>query len=202
MIIKTAEFLMSNTDFKKCPEAVLNEYAFIGRSNVGKSSLINMLTNHAGLAKISSSPGKTRLINHFIINKSWYLVDLPGYGYAKISKTMRVKFRRMIDNYILKRENLITLFVLVDSRHAPQKIDVEFLNWLGSKGVPFCIVFTKSDKIGVNVLKKSIATYEEELLKSWESLPPTFISSSINGKGKEEILEYIDSLNKTINASK
>ncbi len=202
MIIKTAEFLMSNTDFKKCPEAVLNEYAFIGRSNVGKSSLINMLTNHAGLAKISSSPGKTRLINHFIINKSWYLVDLPGYGYAKISKTMRVKFRRMIDNYILKRENLISLFVLVDSRHAPQKIDVEFLNWLGSKGVPFCIVFTKSDKIGVNVLKKSIATYEEELLKSWESLPPTFISSSINGKGKEEILEYIDGLNKTINASK
>ncbi|MDD2386303.1 MAG: ribosome biogenesis GTP-binding protein YihA/YsxC [Bacteroidales bacterium] len=200
MQIKTAEFLMSNTDLKKCPEANLNEYAFIGRSNVGKSSLINMLTNNSGLAKTSSTPGKTQHLNHFLINKSWYLVDLPGYGYAKMPKTLRAKFKSMIESYILKRTNLVALFVLIDCRHPAQKIDIEFLNWLGNNAVPFSLVFTKSDKLGVNSLSKSIDEYKLELLKYWETLPQIFVSSSVKVIGKEEILDYISELNKIIDA--
>lgn len=200
MIIKTAKFLMSNTDYKKCPKPDINEYAFIGRSNVGKSSLINMLTNHSSLAKISSTPGKTQLINHYMINDEWYLVDLPGYGFAKISKTMRAKFKKMINQYIKERENLVLLFVLIDSRHAPQKIDLEFINWLGENNVPFCLIFTKSDKLGVNALKKSIDAYKKKLGEYWETLPDSIISSSVNKNGKQDILDYIDNLNETINA--
>ena len=200
MLVKTAEFLMSNTDYTKCPQTEKNEFAFIGRSNVGKSSLINMLTNHKKLAKISSSPGKTQLINHFIINDDWYLVDLPGYGYAKVSKKMRAKFSVMISDYVTKRENLITMFVLIDCRIEAQKNDIEFINWLGEKNIPFSIVFTKADKLGVNALEKNIAKYRKELLNYWETLPVNFVSSAETGLGKDEILEYIDSLNKTINA--
>jgi len=200
MIIKTAKFLMSNTDYKKCPSPDLNEYAFIGRSNVGKSSLINMITDNKSLAKISSNPGKTQMINHFIINENWYLVDLPGYGFAKISKKMRAKFRKMIDDYILNRQNLVSIFVLIDSRHDAQKIDLEFINWLGSQGVPFGIIFTKADKLGVNALKKQIDKYRETLAEYWETLPPNFISSSVTKRGKEEILSYIEDLNTKINA--
>ena len=200
MIIKTAKFLMSNTDYKKCPSPDLNEYAFIGRSNVGKSSLINMITDNKSLAKISSNPGKTQMINHFIINEKWYLFDLPGYGFAKISKKMRAKFRKMIDDYILNRQNLVSIFVLIDSRHDAQKIDLEFINWLGSQGVPFGIIFTKADKLGVNALKKQIDKYRETLAEYWETLPPNFISSSVTKRGKEEILSYIEDLNTKINA--
>ncbi|MDD2634679.1 MAG: ribosome biogenesis GTP-binding protein YihA/YsxC [Bacteroidales bacterium] len=200
MQIKTAEFLMSNTDLKKCPEANLNEYAFIGRSNVGKSSLINMLTNNTNLAKTSSTPGKTQHLNHFLINKSWYLVDLPGYGYAKLPKTLRAKFKNMIEGYILKRTNLVSLFILIDSRHPAQKIDVEFLNWLGNNAVPFSIIFTKSDKLGVRSLEKNIDDYKSELLKYWENLPQIFVSSAVKGVGKQEILDYIAKLNKIIDA--
>ncbi|MDD4149928.1 MAG: ribosome biogenesis GTP-binding protein YihA/YsxC [Bacteroidales bacterium] len=198
MQIKTAEFLMSNTDLTKCPEANLNEYAFIGRSNVGKSSLINMLTNNAGLAKTSSTPGKTQHINHFMINKSWYLVDLPGYGYAKLPKTLRAKFKSMIEGYIFQRTNLVTLFVLIDSRHPAQKIDIEFISWLGNNSVPFSLIFTKCDKLGVNNLEKSLADYKLELLKYWENLPQIFVSSSVKGIGKDDILKYISELNKTV----
>jgi len=198
MQIKTAEFLMSNTDFTNCPEANLNEYAFIGRSNVGKSSLINMLTNNAGLAKISSTPGKTQHINHFLINKSWYLVDLPGYGYAKLPKTLRAKFKSMIEGYIFHRTNLVTLFVLIDSRHPAQKIDIQFISWLGNNSVPFSLIFTKCDKLGVNNLENSLADYKLELLKYWEDLPQIFVSSSVRGIGKDDILKYISELNKTV----
>lgn len=201
MIIKTAKFLMSNTDIKKCPPADRNEYAFIGRSNVGKSSLINMLTNHGKLAKISSSPGKTQTINHFLINDEWYLVDLPGYGYAKCSKTLRAKFKAMIETYILKRSNLVNLFVLIDSRHDAQTIDLEFINWLGSNGVPFSIVFTKADKSGVNALRTQLNKYENKLLEYWENLPVRFVTSAVEKTGKEDILNYIEDLNKQINAS-
>ncbi len=200
MQIKTAEFLMSNTDLKKCPEANLNEYAFIGRSNVGKSSLINMLTNNSGLAKTSSTPGKTQHINHFLINKSWYLVDLPGYGYAKMPKTMRAKFKSIIESYILKRTNLVSLFVLIDSRHPAQNIDIEFINYLGNNAVPFSLIFTKSDKLKTNILLKNLEDYKLELLKYWENLPKIFVSSSVKGIGKEEILQYISELNKIIDA--
>ena len=198
MQIKTAEFLMSNTDFTNCPEANLNEYAFIGRSNVGKSSLINMLTNNAGLAKISSTPGKTQHINHFLINKSWYLVDLPGYGYAKLPKTLRAKFKSMIEGYIFHRTNLVTLFVLIDSRHPAQKIDIQFISWLGNNSVPFSLIFTKCDKLGVYNLENSLADYKLELLKYWEDLPQIFVSSSVRGIGKDDILKYISELNKTV----
>jgi len=194
MIIRTAEYLLSNTDYKKCPENDVKEFAFIGRSNVGKSSLINMLTNNKGLAKISSSPGKTQKINHFLINKSWYLVDLPGYGFAKVSKVMREKFQKMINDYVLFRPNLVCLFVLIDSRIPPQKIDVDYVNWLGVNSIPFAIIFTKTDKLGKNTLSSNMETYKNELLKSWETLPEIFLSSSENGTGKEEILAYIDNL--------
>ncbi|MCF0206626.1 MAG: YihA family ribosome biogenesis GTP-binding protein [Bacteroidales bacterium] len=194
MLIKNAQYLMSNEDYRKCPAPNMPEFAFIGRSNVGKSSLINMLTSNSKLAKTSSSPGKTQKINHFMINSSWYLVDLPGYGYAKVSKTQRDVFRRMIEGYILNRPNLVNLFVLIDSRHEPQKIDVEFINWLGTSRVPFTIIFTKADKLGVNALKANIDAYKAHLLEYWESLPDMIVSSAVSRMGQEEILSYIEKL--------
>lgn len=198
MIIKSAEFIISNSDFRKCPQDGKPEYAFIGRSNVGKSSLINMLTNRKGLAMTSSTPGKTMLINHFLINDQWYLVDLPGYGYARRGKEGREKIRRIIEDYILEREQLMNLFVLIDSRHEPQMIDLEFMEWLGENGVPFSIVFTKSDKQGPAKLNLNIDVYKEKLLESWEELPPIFITSSEKKQGREELLNYIGSIDKNL----
>ncbi len=194
MEIKKAEFTQSSSKVGQCPNTELKEFAFIGRSNVGKSSLINMLTGRKALAKTSSSPGKTRLINHFIINDAWYMVDLPGYGYAKVSKNTRNQFGKLIRSYISQREQLFLLFVLIDVRHQPQKIDLEFMELLGEQGVPFHIIFTKSDKISSSQLKSNIKHYEEELLKDWEEVPRYFVSSSAKKRGKEEILEYIDDL--------
>jgi GTP-binding protein len=196
MLIKSAEFIISNTDFRKCPQDGKPEYAFIGRSNVGKSSLINMLTNRKGLAMTSSTPGKTLLINHFLINDAWYLVDLPGYGYARRGKEGREKIRALIEDYILGREEMSNLFVLIDSRHEPQQIDLEFMEWLGENGVPFGIVFTKADKLGSGRLQLNISSYKDKLLESWEELPPIFITSSEKGKGREELLDYIEKINR------
>jgi GTP-binding protein len=198
MKIKTAEFVISNTDIKKCPTDNLPEYAFIGRSNVGKSSLINMLTERKSLAKISSTPGKTQLINHFIINDNWYLVDLPGYGYAKVSKISRKKFEKFIWDYIEKREQLINLFVLIDSRHEPLKIDIDFMNKLGQKGIPFSIVFTKIDKLSSSKLSKNLNNYKKKLLVNWEMLPKIFTTSASSKIGRIEILNYIDEINKSL----
>lgn len=195
MIIKTAKFLISNTNLELCPKPNLPEYAFIGRSNVGKSSLINMLTNHKKLAKISTKPGKTRLINHFLINEEWYLVDLPGYGYAKVSKTDRKNWKIFINKYIQNRQNLVCLFVLIDSRIEPQKIDLEFMEWLGIKKFPFAMVFTKSDKLSSSKIDSNVAHYKNKMLKSWEVMPQYFVSSAIKKTGKKEILEYIENLN-------
>lgn len=195
MEVKEALFVMSNTDVEKCPAPNKPEYAFIGRSNVGKSSLINMLTKKKGLAKISGRPGKTQLINHFLINKEWYLVDLPGYGYAKVPKAERMKWEKFIRKYILKRENLFCLFVLIDIRHSAQKVDLDFMQWLGISEVPFTIIFTKADKLKPTELEAQVKAYEEEMFKTWEMLPEYFISSSETGLGKEEILEYIDEIN-------
>ena len=194
MQIKTAQYLMSNDDFRKCPKPDMPEFAFIGRSNVGKSSLINMLTSNSKLAKTSASPGKTQKINHFVINNSWYLVDLPGYGYAKVSKSQREVFRKMIEGYILNRQNLVNFFVLVDCRLEPQQIDVEFINWLGANRVPFTIIFTKSDKIGTNVLASKIDAYKEHLLQTWETLPDILVSSAVSKMGQDEILDYIQNI--------
>lgn len=199
MIIKSAEFVISNTDYNKCPQDNKPEYAFIGRSNVGKSSLINMLSNRKNLAMTSSKPGKTMLINHFIINNEWYLVDLPGYGYAQRGKKERGKFKSMIHEYISKRSQLINLFVLIDSRHEPQAIDTEFIVWLGDKEVPFSIVFTKIDKLSKSKLTDNINAYKKKLLESWEELPPIFITSSEKKIGGEDILKYIDEINISIN---
>lgn len=196
MIIKSAKFEISNTDVTKCPQGTRHEYAFIGRSNVGKSSLINMLTQHSSLAKTSQTPGKTLLINHFLINDEWYIVDLPGYGYASRSKESREKLKYIIESYIMRREQMTNLFVLVDSRHKPQKIDMEFMQWLGENGVPFSIVFTKLDKLGLNVGKANIGMYKQSLLEYWEELPPIFESSSVDGRGRDAILGYIEQLNK------
>lgn len=196
MIINSARFVVSNTDVKKCPPDNRHEYAFIGRSNVGKSSLINMLTGRKGLALTSATPGKTMLINHFLVNDSWYIVDLPGYGYAQRGKSSRDNLRRIIESYILERMQMTTLFVLIDSRHAPQKIDMEFFEWLGENGVPFSIVFTKVDKLSREAAKRNINSYCDSLLESWEELPPVFITSSETKAGKEEILNYIEQLNK------
>ena len=196
MIIKSAKFEISNTDVTKCPQGTRHEYAFIGRSNVGKSSLINMLTQHSSLAKTSQTPGKTLLINHFLINDEWYIVDLPGYGYASRSKESREKLKYIIESYIMRREQMTNLFVLVDSRHKPQKIDMEFMQWLGENGVPFSIVFTKLDKLGLNVDKANIGLYKQSLLEYWEELPPIFESSSVYGRGRDAILGYIEQLNK------
>ena len=191
MIIKSAEFIVSNSDHMKCPDGGNPEFAFIGRSNVGKSSLINMITNRKGLAMTSSKPGKTTLINHFLINNQWYLVDLPGYGYARRSKEGREKLREIIEDYILEREQLVNLFLLVDVRHEPQQIDIEFMEWLGENEVPFSIVFTKADKIGPVRLKSNVEAYKAKLLESWEELPPVFVTSSEKKQGREEILNYI-----------
>ena len=198
MHIKSAKFVISNTDVRKCPEGKLPEYAFIGRSNVGKSSLINMLTNHKGLAMTSATPGKTLLINHFLINEEWYLVDLPGYGFAQRGMAQREQLRQIIENYILEREQLVCLFVLIDCRHPAQKIDLEFMEWLGENDVPFTIIFTKTDKIGRGRLKENIKAYQEAMLGTWEELPPMMCSSSENKEGREEILDYIEEINKSL----
>ena len=195
MKIKTAEFVISNTDYKICPVPKIPEYAFIGRSNVGKSSLINALVNHKNLAKTSGRPGKTQLINHFIINKQWYLVDLPGFGYAKISKSKRADFHDMISEYLLNRSNLMCLFVLIDCRHTPQQIDQEFMQWLAEKEIPFVMVFTKGDKVGKNTLAKNIASYKSEMLKAWGELPQMFITSAEKKTGTQEIANFIETLN-------
>lgn len=198
MNIKSANFVISNTDYKLCPQDGKPEYAFIGRSNVGKSSLINMLTNRKGLAMTSSKPGKTMLINHFEINEEWYIVDLPGYGYARRSKDSREQLQVLIEDYILEREALTALFVLVDSRHKPQQIDLEFMQWLGESGIPFSIVFTKGDKQGPVKLKQNVDEYKQELLKAWEELPPIFVTSSEKRVGGEELLNYIHSINESL----
>jgi GTP-binding protein len=193
--INTATFIISNSDVSKCPAEKIPEYAFIGRSNVGKSSLINMLTNHKKLAKISGRPGKTQLINHFKINDKWFLVDLPGYGYAKVSKTIKKAFQSFIKDYFLQREQLVCSFVLVDSRHEPQKIDLEFMEFLGENRIPFGIIFTKADKLGSSMLNKNITKYKKGLLKTWESVPPHFITSSESEMGKKEVLDFIGQIN-------
>ena len=196
MIIKSAEFIISNTDYKLCPKESLPEYAFIGRSNVGKSSLINAITNRKNLAKISGKPGKTQLINHYKINNNWFLVDLPGYGYASTSKTKREEFKVIINNYLYNRKNLICLFVLIDIRHKAQFIDQEFMIKIGKQGIPFVIVFTKSDKISLSQATKNIEKYRNEMLKNWEYLPEIFITSSEKKKGLDNILKFIDKHNK------
>lgn len=196
MDIKSANFEISNSDYRKCPQGNLHEYAFIGRSNVGKSSLINMLTGRKNLAMTSSTPGKTMLINHFRINNDWYIVDLPGYGYARRGKDSRQQLQKIIEGYILGRPQMTNLFLLIDSRHAPQKIDTEFMEWLAENEMPFSIVFTKTDKLSKEGARKNIEKYCETLLETWEALPPVFVTSSENGTGREELLEYIDELNK------
>jgi len=192
--IYRAQFEKSSADLSQCPAPSIPEFVFIGRSNVGKSSLINMLCNIKGLAKTSGTPGKTQLINHFLIDESWYLVDLPGYGYARTSKVNRAGFKKMIYDYLEKRENLINVFVLVDCRHDPQKIDIEFMEWLATKNIPFSIVFTKLDKLTSSKLNKSLMKYSRVLLEKWESLPPIFRSSAESKTGKEEITQYIQQL--------
>lgn len=199
MKVNTAEFIISNSDVTKCPKANMPEYAFIGRSNVGKSSLINMLTNHKSLAKISGKPGKTQLINHFLINKEWYLVDLPGYGYARVSKNLKSGFNKIIYSYIESRENLVNLFVLVDVRHDAQQIDLNFMEWLNANGIAFSIIFTKADKLTKKRLSDNIQTYKDQMLVRWEEMPPYFISSSSSGMGQKEILNFIEETNKQVN---
>lgn len=196
MIVNTARFVISNTTAAKCPDEQRHEYAFIGRSNVGKSSLINMLTGRKDLAKTSSTPGKTMLINHFLVNDEWYIVDLPGYGYARRSKDDRVKLDRMIKNYVATRLQMTNLFVLIDSRIKPQKIDLEFMAWLGENGVPFSIVFTKLDKLSPTAGKKQIETYCNTLLEQWDELPPIFRTSSEDGRGRDALLNYIEEMNR------
>ena len=198
MEIKKAEFLISSPTIDKCPKDNRIEYAFIGRSNVGKSSLINMLCNHKGLSKTSSTPGKTLLINHFLINDEWYLVDLPGYGFAKRSKKVQADIEKMINTYILQREQLVNLFVLIDVRHEQQKIDRAFIDWLGENEIPFTIVFTKADKLGTVKAKDNAAQWMEQLRDAWEELPPYFITSSEKRTGREELLAYIDEINQSL----
>ena len=199
MKIKTANFVISNSDVSKCPKELLPEYAFIGRSNVGKSSLINMITERNKLAKTSGRPGKTQLINHFIINDEWYLVDLPGYGYAKASKTSRAKWEKFISEYLTQREELLNVFVLLDCRLEPQQIDLEFMNWCGEKEIPFSMVFTKIDKVSSTVLQKNLAKYKKEMLKYWDELPPVFTTSAESKFGREKILNYIERINEAVN---
>ena len=195
MKINTATFVISNTDVSRCPTERVPEYAFIGRSNVGKSSLINMLTNHKKLAKTSGKPGKTQLINHFKINDTWFLVDLPGYGYAQVSKTKRKSFQSFIKDYFLQREQLVCTFVLVDSRHEPQTIDLEFMAFLGENGIPFAIIFTKTDKLASSKLNKNITKYKKDILKAWEVVPTHFITSSETEMGKEDVINFIEQTN-------
>ena len=196
MQIRKSQFVISNTDVNKCPEGNRHEYAFIGRSNVGKSSLINMLTDHKGLAMTSAMPGKTVLINHFLINDEWYIVDLPGYGYARAGKENRDRLKNIIESYILHRWQMTNLFLLIDSRHEPQKIDVEFMEWLAENEVPFSIVFTKMDKSGPVAGMQKVKNYCDKLLETWEELPPVFTTSSIDKRGRDELLDYIEELNK------
>lgn len=195
MKIKSAEFVVSNSEVSKCPDSKLPEYAFIGRSNVGKSSLINMLTERKTLAKTSGRPGKTQLINHFLINDSWHLVDLPGYGYARVSKTAKKTFQKFITAYFEKREQMLCAFVLIDSRHKPQPIDMEFMQWLGEHEVPFCIIFTKTDKLKPKALERNIETYKAEMLQTWTEMPQYFVTSSTSGMGRDSVLDFIDSIN-------
>lgn len=199
MDITSAEFVISNTDVQKCPTGSFPEYAFIGRSNVGKSSLINMLTGRRGLAMTSATPGKTMLINHFLINKSWYIVDLPGYGYAKRGEKVKEQIRRIIESYILQRQQMTNLFVLIDSRLEPQSIDLDFIEWLGENAVPFAIVFTKADKLKGGRLNNNISQYLQKLQEQWEELPPYFVTSSENRLGRKELLDYVESINKEVN---
>jgi GTP-binding protein len=201
MIINSAEFLQSNTDFRKCPAPSMPEYAFIGRSNVGKSSLINMLVSQKKLALISSRPGKTQLINHFLVNKRWYLVDLPGYGFAKVSKTSREKWAKMIYSYLENRDNLMLVFLLIDSRIPPQQIDLDFIQKLALMGIPFVLTFTKTDKVSKNMVSTTIEAYKKILSETWETLPQMFITSAEKKIGREEVLEYIDSCNKLFSAT-
>ncbi len=196
-MIKQAQFLTSNTDVKKCPAPDRPEYAFIGRSNVGKSSLVNMLVGQNSLAKVSVKPGKTQLINHFSIDDSWYLVDLPGYGYANVSISVKDKFQKLISNYVLQRENLYCLFVLIDVRHPAQKIDIEFITWLGENHIPLAIIFTKADKLGKVSVARNVEAYSNELKKLWEELPPILVSSSHDGTGRDEIISFIENVNKS-----
>lgn len=193
-----AEYVISNTDWTKCPDTQLPEYAFIGRSNVGKSSLINMLTNHKGLAKTSSKPGKTLLINHFKIDDSWFIVDLPGYGYARIGKVGLEKLQKLINGYILHREQLTCLMLLIDSRHEPQKIDLDFMEMLATNGIPFAIIFTKLDKLSTRQWQNNLKAYKARLEQDWEELPPIFATSSEKGTGREEILDYINTINNNL----
>jgi len=202
MKIKTADFIISNSDVAKCPKDRIAEYAFIGRSNVGKSSLINMITDRNKLAKTSGRPGKTQLINHFKINNEWFLVDLPGYGYAKVSKSIKKTFQSFIKQYFLNREQLICTFVLIDSRLEPQKIDLEFMEFLGENGIPFCIIFTKVDKLKLNELNKNIQFYSKKMTSTlWEEMPPYFATSATNSAGKKELLNYIDKINNQLEKS-
>lgn len=198
MKIKSAEFVVSNTDVRKCPVSQLPEYAFIGRSNVGKSSLINMLCQRKGLAMTSQKPGKTQLINHFLINQSWHLVDLPGYGFARVGKTNRERLRSIIEDYVLERAQLTLLFILIDCRHTPQTIDLEFIEWAGENSVPLALVFTKADKLSTSKLAQNIQHYKERLLEMWEELPPIFVTSSERGVGRDELLTYIEGINQTL----
>lgn len=201
MEIKTSEYVISSPTVSTCPKDTKNEYAFIGRSNVGKSSLINMLCRHRNLAKTSATPGKTLLINHFIINKEWYLVDLPGYGYAKRSKRTQQKLQQMIEGYILQRQQLVCTFVLIDVRHDPQQIDREFIDWLGESGIPFAIVFTKADKLGETKARKAAEAWMEKMRDRWEELPPYFVTSSEKGSGRDEVLAYIENINNELSAA-
>ncbi|UCD62079.1 MAG: YihA family ribosome biogenesis GTP-binding protein [Flavobacteriaceae bacterium] len=197
MKIKSADFLMSNSSVEKCPNQPLPEYAFIGRSNVGKSSLINMLTARKSLAKTSGRPGKTQLINHFKINDQWFLVDLPGYGYARVSKKDKKIFQKYITDYFLKREQLVCAFLLIDIRHEAQKIDLEFMQWMGENGIPFSIIFTKADKLKPAAIERNVNNYLDQLLSGvWEEVPKHFVTSSSNGMGREEVLDYIEEINK------
>lgn len=202
MEITKSQFVISNSDVSKCPDSKIPEYAFIGRSNVGKSSLINMLANRKKLAMTSSNPGKTMLVNHFLMNESWHLVDLPGYGFAKRGKSMRQSFGKLISSYMLDREQVTLVFVLIDVRHKPQKIDVEFINWLGEKEVPISIIFTKADKLTTSEAAKNMTAFKEELYEIWDELPPIFVSSSVKKKGKDQILSYIDDINKSLKENK
>lgn len=195
MKIKSSEFVISNSDVSKCPDSKLPEYAFIGRSNVGKSSLINMLTARKSLAKTSGRPGKTQLINHFLINGDWHLVDLPGYGYARVSKSIKNTFQKFITAYFEKREQMLCAFVLIDSRHNAQPIDLEFMQWLGEHSIPFCIIFTKADKLKPKALERNIEAYKNKMLEFWEEMPKYFITSAESGVGRDEVLEYIENLN-------
>tara|TARA_B110000116_G_scaffold272067_1_gene295034 strand:+ start:904 stop:1506 length:603 start_codon:yes stop_codon:yes gene_type:complete len=195
MQIKSADFIISNTDYKLCPKADKAEYAFIGRSNVGKSSLINLITEKKHLAKISRKPGKTQLINHFLINKEWYLVDLPGYGYATVSKKKKEDFQKIIFSYLENRKSLMCLFVLLDCRHKAQKIDLDFMQWLGEKEIPFVMIFTKTDKLGKITLQKNIVTYKKEMLKEWEEIPQCFYTSTLKREGNKRILSFIEETN-------